>query len=124
MKFIDKLKQVVADVNEIGRNLPAVLKQLPELPERNLEYRKGAYGITELLSCPIKAEIRRKLQEAGIELPVESQEIEDGFLYENLVKLALAKRFGDRFEPEKVLPLDLQLDDGRIFKIDGHLTVL
>ena len=121
MKFINELKQVVTDINEIGRNLPAVLKQLPELPERNLEYREGAYGITELLSCPIKAEIRRELQEAGMELPVESQEVEDGFLYENLVKLALAKRFGDRFEPEKVLPLDLQLDDGRVFKIDGHL---
>ena len=120
MSFTEELKQIVREVNEIGRNLPSILKQLPELPERDLQYRKGAYGITELLSCPIKAELRRELKESGIELEIESQEIEDGFLYENLVKLALAKRFGDRFTPEKELPFDLDVD-GEVFRIDGHL---
>ena len=119
MDSID-FKKLISEVNRIGRELPAVLHQLPVLPERELEYREGAYGVTELLSCPVKAEIRRELKEAGVELPVESQEIEDGFLYENLVKLALASLYGEKFTPEKLLSYDLEVD-GEVFKIDGHL---
>jgi len=120
--FIRELKErVIPEVNRIGRELPTLLRELPELPERELEYREGAYGITELLSCPIKAEIRRKLQREGIELPVESQEIEDGFLYENLFKIALKKLYGDKFIPEQTLSYDLELSDGSLFLIDGHL---
>lgn len=115
-----KFEKLVKEVNRIGRELPSILNQLPELPERELEYREGAYGITELLSCPIKAEIRRELKESGVELEVESQEIEDGFLYENLVKLALASLYGSKFTPEKLLSYDLEVD-GEVFKIDGHL---
>ena len=120
MKFVKELKELVKDVNQIGRELPQLVRELPVLPKRELQYREGAYGITELLSCPIKAEIRRELEKAGIELEMECQEIEDGFLYENLVKLSLAKKFGEKFEAEKTLPLDIQVD-GEVFKIDGHL---
>jgi len=120
LKFVKELEGIVKEVNSIGRSLPSILRELPVLPERELEYREGAYGITELLSCPIKAEIRRELEKEGVELEIESQEIEDGFLYENLVKLALAKRFGEKFEAEKTLPFDLEVE-GKEFKIDGHL---
>jgi len=50
VKFVEELKELVKDVNEIGRELPQLVRELPVLPKRELQYREGAYGITELLS--------------------------------------------------------------------------
>lgn len=79
---------------------------------RELFYSEGAVGISSLLYCPIKWELRQKFPE----LKTDSLEIEDGFLFEREFKAVLREMFGDQFEEEKVLPLEV---DG--LKLEGHL---
>ena len=79
---------------------------------RELEYGEGEIGITSLLQCPLKVRFRKEYPEI---LP-EAVEIDDGYLWEKQVKDALREVYGDRFEEEKELPLEI---DG--VRIRGHL---
>jgi hypothetical protein len=64
-----------------------LVKRLREFfrEERRLEYTEGAYGITSLLQCKKKAELRRSFPE----LTSESVEIDNGFMFEFFVKKIL-----------------------------------
>lgn len=82
---------------------------------RELEYEEGEVGITSLLSCPLKVELRKKHPE------VESAavEIDDGYLWEQQVQSALRKvvsSMGGVFIKEKEL-----VDEVEGLKIRGHL---
>jgi len=79
---------------------------------RRLEYSEGAVGITSLLYCPKKWELRQKFPE----LQADSLEIEDGYLFEREFKAVLKEMFGEAFVEEKVLPVEV----GGL-KIEGHL---
>jgi len=81
------------------------------------EYTEGTVGITALLYCPIKWELRKKYPE----VEANSVEIDDGFLWEKQVKEAvkkLARAKNARFEEEKVLSGEVEG-----LKIEGHLDV-
>jgi len=79
---------------------------------RELSYSDGAVGISSLLYCPIKWELRQKHPD----LRADSLEIEDGYLFEREFKAVLKEMFGENFEEEKVLPLEIEG-----VKIEGHL---
>ncbi len=79
---------------------------------RELKYEKGEIGITTLISCPKKYELKQKYG-----LPeVDSLVIEDGFLFEKVFKTALRRKFGPKFKEELELPYKV-LD----LRIRGHL---
>ena len=80
--------------------------------ERELSYSEGAVGISSLLYCPIKWELRQKYPD----LKADSLEIEDGFLFEREFKAVLREMFGESFQEEKVLPLEIEG-----VKVEGHL---
>jgi len=82
---------------------------------RELEYSEDAIGITSLLSCPIKTELRKNIPNLE---SVTTVEIEDGFLWEQQVKTALKKLFGNRVKEELVL----KYEHANV-KIEGHLDV-
>ena len=82
---------------------------------RELEYREGEIGITALLSCPLKVELRK--QHPDIEAV--AVEIDDGFLWEQQAKSALrsvVEGIGGVFEEEKDL-----VDEVEGLRIRGHL---
>ena len=79
---------------------------------RELEYSEGAVGITALLYCPIKHELRQKHPE----VQADAVEIDDGYVWEQQVKGVLEELFGKSFEEEKVLELEVEG-----LKIEGHL---
>jgi hypothetical protein len=120
--FKPYFEQIVKEYHRISRTLSStIFEEFKKLEERDLQYRDGAIGITELLQCPIKAQLRRKIED---EIEVTSNEISDGFIFEHLTKLIVTKMFGaDRVFPEKTLPLDIQLDEDITCKIDGHLDI-
>jgi len=108
--YADKLPKLFKEISELGI----------DLEERKLSYRDNSYGITEIISCPIKARLRRE----GKEPKIEKFEIADGFIFETIVKFLMVKIFGkEKVEFEKLLQYDLTLDDRTQFKIDGHLDV-
>jgi hypothetical protein len=118
--YFDVTKNFYKKINDLITKSPEKFKQILDKIERELDYEDGAYGITEIISCPIKAELRRK----GIEVKVENVEIADGFSFENMFKFALMEYFGvENVEPEKLLKYKVVLDDGREFNINGHLDV-
>ncbi|WP_457569175.1 hypothetical protein [Desulfurobacterium sp.] len=100
-KFIKEFKNIAEGLSQLARD------------GRSLEYRDGAIGITELISCPIKAELRRQYPDLETEMSIE---INDGFFFEKAVKTVLKSKYKERFKEEKVLPFE---KDG--FLIDGHL---
>lgn len=100
MRFAEEFESIARELSQLARE------------GRELSYRDGAIGITELISCPKKAELRRQYPD----LEIQSVEIDDGFFFEKAVKTVLARKFGDRFEEEKVLPYERG-----DFLIDGHL---
>ncbi len=79
---------------------------------RELSYSDGAVGITALLDCPLKHELRQKHPD----LQADAVEIDDGFVWEKQVKEALEEMFGKSFEEEKVLAMEIEG-----LKIEGHL---
>lgn len=79
---------------------------------RELSYKEGEIGITSLLSCPIKTELRRKHPE----IEASAVEIDDGYLWETQVKSVLREMFGERLEEEKELA-----DEVEGVMIRGHL---
>jgi len=79
---------------------------------RELSYSKGAVGITALLYCPLKHELRQKHPD----FRADAVEIDDGFVWEKQVKEALEEMFGKSFEEEKVLEMEIEG-----LKIEGHL---
>ena len=79
---------------------------------RELSYSEGAVGITSLLYCPIKHELRQKHPE----VQASAVEIDDGFVWEQQVKGVFVELFGKSFEEEKVLELEVEG-----LKIEGHL---
>ena len=79
---------------------------------RELEYSEGAVGITSLLYCPLKWELRQKYPD----IKPDAVEIDDGYLWERQVKEVLAEMFGKSFEEEKTLELVIEG-----VKIEGHL---
>ena len=79
---------------------------------RELCYSPGAIGITALLYCPKKWELRQKhpeVQATGVE-------IDDGFIWEKQVKEVLKEIFPDGFEEEKTLKFEMEG-----VKLEGHL---
>jgi len=82
---------------------------------REVSYGEGEVGITSLLSCPIKAELKKKYPDVE---PV-AVEIDDGYVWEQQAKTALrsvVEESGGRFEEEKDL-----VDEVDGIKIRGHL---
>ena len=82
---------------------------------RDLFYKEGEIGITSLLSCPLKVELRKKHPE----VEAVAVEIDDGYLWEQQAKSALrsvVEEAGGRFEEEKDL-----VDEVEGLKIRGHL---
>jgi hypothetical protein len=100
MKFAEEFRKIAKELSALARE------------GRELSYSEGAIGITELISCPIKAELRRQYPE----ISAESIAIDDGFFFEKAVKEVLRRLYGERFEEEKVLPYQI---DG--LNIEGHL---
>ena len=117
--MVEKVVEIVKKAVEVGETFPQ--QEFPKLPERELEYDEGAYGITEILGCPLKAKIRRQLEKEGVELPIESLEISDGFLWENQVKVAVKSLYPEA-ELEKDLKGTIETPAGTL-KIHGHLDV-
>jgi len=69
---------------------------------RELEYKEGEVGITSLLSCPLKVDLRKKYPE----ISPEAVEIDDGYVWESQVKSVLRKLYGERFKEELELPCE------------------
>lgn len=78
---------------------------------RELSYEDGAIGITALLHCPIKWSLAK-----SYDLDPESVEVDDGFVWEHQVKGVLKELFGEHFQEEK----DLIVEVGG-YKLHGHL---
>lgn len=103
LKYSDKIPKLIREVG------------LTDYEDRDIKYEENSYGITEILSCPKKAKLRR----AGIEVPIEKFEIADGFIFEFLVKALFLKMFGREkieFEKDLIYPVES-------IKIHGHLDV-
>ena len=110
IEYSDKLLKLFKEIDDS--------MMIPE--ERKLTYNKNSFGITEIISCPIKAKLRRK----GIEPKIEKIEVADGFIFETIAKLLFLKIFGKgKVEFEKLLDYELSLSNGEKFYINGHLDV-
>jgi len=83
--------------------------------ERSLSYSEGAVGITSLLSCPLKAELRKKYPD----LRTEALEIDDGFLFEREVKDSLKTLYPKRVKDEFTVTYH-----AKDVKIEGHVDVV
>jgi len=119
-EFFNVSKNFYKRLKEIQKTAPDKLEKIFDKIERELEYEENSYGITEIISCPVKAKLRRQ----GIEVEVKNIEIADGFGFENMFKLAVMEYFGiDKVEPEKLLEYEVILDNGEKFKINGHLDI-
>jgi len=122
-KYIFKpyFEKIIDEIDNLSKKLSSEVFNFEPIEERDLKYRDGAYGITEILQCPIKAQLRRKYED---EIEIKSNEITDGYIFEHLVKLVTVKLFGkENVTPEKVLPIDIQIDEDLTCKIDGHLDI-
>ncbi len=112
LKVLFKIEnQKKGGLNQMFEELVKEMKDLV-IEDRIIKYENGEYGITELLQCPYKAELRRKYPEIRSEAPA----IDDGFRFEYIVKNALKRKYGENFKEEVELPLKI----GEI-KIRGHL---
>ena len=85
---------------------------------RTLEYGEEEVGITSLLSCPLKVELRKRHPD----VEAVAVEIDDGYLWEQQAKSALrsvVERAGGVFEEERDL-----VDEVEGLRIRGHLDCL
>jgi len=90
----------------------AIQKMRRDLIEkRSLSYEEGSVGITSLIYCPKKVELKRKYPD----LRSESNAIDDGYMFENTFEPYLEKVFDGRVEKDADIPFEI---DG--FKITGH----
>ena len=78
---------------------------------RNLSYENGSIGITSLLYCPLKVELREKYPH----LQAEGNAIDDGFIFENTLEPFIEKVFDGRVIKDADIPYEI---DG--FRITGH----
>jgi len=83
--------------------------------EREVSYSEGAVGITALLYCPKKFELKFEYPE----IQAESAEVDDGLAFEYSVKQALKRLFGNNAIDEFVLHKRI---NG--LTIEGHLDAL
>jgi len=91
---------------------------ISKVTERDLQYADTSYGITELISCPLKAFYRKQL---GEEVQIDKLEVADGFIFETIVKALFIERFGEQaVEPEKLL--DYQIDVTNLLQKHNILT--
>ncbi len=81
------------------------------IERRNLNYEEGSIGITSLLYCPIKVEMRKKYPD----IRSESNAIDDGYIFENVFEPYIERVFKGRVIKDADIPYEL---DG--FKITGH----
>ena len=79
---------------------------------RELIYHEGEVGVTSLLACPIKHELRQRYPD----ITPEAVEIDDGYVWEQQVKEALKELYKDAFKEELELPYECMG-----VKIRGHL---
>jgi len=95
-------------------NFNEVLKEIAT-EKREVEYEKGAIGITRLLYCPIKADLSRKFQ-----IPIKAAAITRGFVFETAAKKAVKKLLPDwEIKEEPSLKKELEIA-GETLKINGH----
>lgn len=97
----------------LGEVVERIRKEVRE--GRELFYGEGEVGITSLLSCPLKVELKRRYPE----VEVEAVEVDEGFLWEKQVKPVLrsvVEEMGGVFEEEKEL-----VDEVEGVKVRGHL---
>ena len=126
LKFIKYFDKILNELDNLSKSLSStIFEEYQKLEERDLKYEDGAIGITELLQCPIKAKLRREIED---QIEIKSNEITDGFIFEHLIKLILTKLFSRaRVKPEKELPLELYYNDedpeNSKCKINGHLDI-
>ena len=95
----EKLKEAVEEMRKALIN------------NRNIKYEKGSIGITSLIYCPLKVEMKRKFPE----LKSEGNAIDDGFIFENTLEPFLEKVFDGKVSKDVAIPYEV---DG--FKINGH----
>jgi len=115
MKLLGRAEEIAKEINRVAVQTRG-----------NLEYRENAYGITELLYCPLKAKFRRLYPEISATASEESPAIARGFLFENAVKQALKNIFGEEnvlSDTEITLQYDLKIDE-KEFLIDGHPDII
>lgn len=98
-------------------NWEEVIKRIREKTRegRELEYKEGEVGITSLLQCPLKVELRKKYPD----ITASAVEIDDGYLWEQQVKGVLREIFCGNFKEEYEL-----IDEIEGQKIRGHLDCM
>jgi len=98
-------------------NFEALVNKMRERAtrDRKLMYQEGALGITALLYCPIKQELREEYPE----VVAESADVDDGLIFEKEVKESLKELYGDKVMEE----FDLMAKVGNQL-IHGHLDAL
>lgn len=104
---MENLTQVFRSIIEKARN--------EVVENRKLFYDENEVGITSLLQCPYKAEMRRRYPE----IRVEAAAIDDGFRFESSIKSACQSLFKGRVIEEMELPYEAH---GQ--KIRGHLDLV
>jgi len=105
-------------VNLANVFLPLIQRISEDVREgRELTYTENAIGITSLLNCPVKSELRKQVGDIA---SVTSVEIEDGFLWEQQVKKALLNIFGSDIVKEELV-LSYEYDG---IRIEGHVDVV
>ena len=83
----------------------------------SLQYQEDEIGITSLLQCPIKVEMRKKYPDIKGTAPA----IDDGFRFETITKMAARKKYGENVVEEMDLPYQFS---NLPLKIRGHLDLV
>ena len=96
-------------VQNLKKAIELMRKDLVE--NRDLNYEEGSIGITSLIYCPLKVELRKQYPE----MKVESNAIDDGYIFENTLEPYIEKVFNGEVIKDADIPYEL---DG--FKITGH----
>lgn len=104
-------------LNGLERVFQNIIQKAREsaVEKRELKYEEDEIGITALLQCPYKAELRKKFPE----IRSDAAAIDDGFRFEMSIKNACQALFKGRTYEEKELPYEAH---GQ--KIRGHLDLV
>jgi len=101
--FEGTLRQLIEEVNAQA------------VQNRILKREQDTVGITDLLYCPLKAHYRKLYPD----LKPDSAEVDDGFVFEHLLRKAAVTLWGNRVKPELPLPtVPYETKSG--LKIQGH----